>query len=215
MHVRFKLYLFLVSFFGCNLQDDYDYDRESKIEDLNVISVSKSQGSSEDIKELISKEDEYLQSVKNTKCDERPKHPGENRVSNRKEHLENEYKIKNRHFVDRHPSLQNELNHMQPVGLNDNPKSRYQEFNNNNLSTQLNKPWYQRNAIIYTIYELLMVVFLFGFLYNCCFGRYKNDKSILHWYNINKELLSQNFDKECYYTQKDKNNLPNEDYPIL
>lgn len=44
-----------------------------------------------------------------------------------------------------------------------------------------------------SLYEILMMVFLLGFLYNCFCGKNANDKYALAWYNANKQYFEERY----------------------
>jgi hypothetical protein len=49
------------------------------------------------------------------------------------------------------------------------------------------------SSLANSLYEILMMVFLLGFLYNCFCGKNANDKYALAWYNANKQYFEERY----------------------
>ena len=59
-------------------------------------------------------------------------------------------------------------------------------------NTNTNNSWY--SGTFGTIYEIMMILFLVGLVYNCLFGRNQNDKHALAWYNANKQYFEERYE---------------------
>jgi hypothetical protein len=57
-------------------------------------------------------------------------------------------------------------------------------------------------GIFNSAYEILMFVFIGGFIYNCFFGKTHNDKFAQAWYNVNKEYFEKRYETVGYTDMK-------------
>ena len=60
-------------------------------------------------------------------------------------------------------------------------------------SSSNNKSWY--SGPLGTLYEIMMLFFLIGLVYNCIFGKTHNDKYAIAWYNANKEYFEERYER--------------------
>ena len=81
------------------------------------------------------------------------------------------------------------------------PQHQNIEYNNNNSNK-----WY--SGPFGTLYEIMMIFFLIGLVYNCIFGRNQNDKHALAWYNANKQYFEERYE----HIGLDKSDM--EDFPV-
>ena len=74
----------------------------------------------------------------------------------------------------------NSFNNQQPQkNINNSQSTGYLSIFNN---------WFTSS-----LYEILMIVFLLGFVYNCFCGKTVNDKHALAWYNANKQYFEERY----------------------
>lgn len=57
-------------------------------------------------------------------------------------------------------------------------------------------------GIFNSAYEIMMFVFIGGFIYNCFFGKTHNDKFAQAWYNVNKEYFEKRYETVGYTDMK-------------
>ena len=72
---------------------------------------------------------------------------------------------------------------------NNNIKNMQQSYSNNNNSPSA---WF--GGIYGSIYEILMLIFLFGFIFNCFCGKNLNDKYAMAWYAANKQYFEERYE---------------------
>jgi len=84
-------------------------------------------------------------------------------------------------------------NGMQMNNFNSNPQE--QVFSNNKYNNnQSHGPFGIFNSsFANSIYEIFMMIFLLGFIYNCFCGKNANDKYALAWYNANKQYFEERY----------------------
>lgn len=70
---------------------------------------------------------------------------------------------------------------------NNHPQQSVQYSSHNNSNT-----WF--SGTLGTIYEIMMIFFLVGLVYNCVLGRNQNDKHALAWYNANKQYFEERYE---------------------
>jgi hypothetical protein len=76
-------------------------------------------------------------------------------------------------------------------GMNGGRKSfnepSYQN-NFNNINNGHSSSWFG------SLYEMIMLMFLIGFIFNCFFGKNQNDKYAINWYNANKQYFEERYE---------------------
>lgn len=65
------------------------------------------------------------------------------------------------------------------------------------------------------IYEVVMLVFVGGFIVNCIFGKTINDKHAAAWYNANKQYFEERYQQIGNQDDQLKNLLPQNSSPIV
>lgn len=100
-------------------------------------------------------------------------HPGMNGGNHRYggRHYQNHGGINNQHFQSSQP----------------------QQMMNNNYQQGHGPFGIFGSSFANSVYEILMMIFLLGFVYNCFCGKNANDKHALAWYNANKEYFEERY----------------------
>ncbi len=122
------------------------------------------------------------------------------------------------------PEMMGGAHHRQRQRNFPNNGMRVNNFNNNNQQQQIissnnnqsygpfgifNSPW------VNTLYEILMMFFLLGFIYNCFCGKNANDKYALAWYNANKQYFEERYAELGIKTGDDEVIVANDSLPII
>jgi hypothetical protein len=63
------------------------------------------------------------------------------------------------------------------------------------------------NSWMNTLYEMMMMLFFFSFVYNCLCGNNKNDKYALAWYNANKQYFEERYSNIGLKKEEDVNGI--------
>lgn len=63
------------------------------------------------------------------------------------------------------------------------------------------------NSWMNTLYEIMMMLFFFSFVYNCFCGNNKNDKYALAWYNANKQYFEERYANIGLKKEEDANGI--------
>jgi hypothetical protein len=66
-----------------------------------------------------------------------------------------------------------------------------------------------------TLYEVMMLIFVLGFVYNCVFGRTANDKFATAWYNANKKYFEDSYSQLAITKEKEEENLQQFGTPMM
>lgn len=97
------------------------------------------------------------------------------------------------HRMQGHRNIPNHNNRMNNFQKNQQQQI-YSNNNNNNNNNQNHGPFGIFNSsLANSLYEILMMFFLLGFLYNCFCGKKANDKYALAWYNANKQYFEERY----------------------
>ena len=91
-----------------------------------------------------------------------------------------------------------------PIGMGRGsygPKPNHgMNLNNQNPTDQNNSSFSfgVLSVLFNSAYEILMFLFIGGFIYNCIFGKTQNDQYSQTWYNANKEYLEKRYETVGY-----------------
>ncbi len=83
--------------------------------------------------------------------------------------------------------------HSNGIRINNYQNNNQQIISNNNNMNSFGPFGIFNSSLANSIYEILMMIFLLGFLYNCFCGKNANDKHALAWYNSNKQYFEERY----------------------
>ena len=110
------------------------------------------------------------------------------------------------------------MNNNGGMRMNNNFQSNQQQqmMSNNNNNNQNHGPFGIFNSwLANSLYEILMMVFLIGFLYNCFCGKNANDKHALAWYNANKQYFEERYSELGIKNNEEEETQENDSLPII
>lgn len=194
---------------------DYDYDYDHDYKKNKNQKESPIDSSSLSFKKI---EDEYLNSLKekstfNTEKDEERKEIDSTIDSFERINLSNMYDTEDmirKNNIDTVNHIENRpnkeyLDQIRRAGINKQHQAFEYDMNNNPGQSFSNKIINtSQNGVFNFISEILGLLFIFGIVYRCIYGREDYDKHVLSFINLNKDLLQSKFQTEMYYIY-DKN----------
>lgn len=75
----------------------------------------------------------------------------------------------------------------------DHSFTSYQSSPQQTIYSSNRNSWY--SSYLGAGYQIMMIFFLVGLIYNCLFGRNQNDKHAIAWFNANKQYFEERFEK--------------------
>jgi hypothetical protein len=94
--------------------------------------------------------------------------------------------------MGRNPRRSGHSHHGGNHGHSQNFQNNQQQINSNNQN--FNSPSSWLGSTYGSIYEVMMIVFLGGFIFNCLCGKTLNDKYAIAWYNANKQYFEERYE---------------------
>ena len=182
-------------------QDEIKINTKKQIENININNANNNSNESE-----LNKNKKINEEKINKKMNEKEKIKNIN--SNRFEHLKN-HKFSGHEYSDHNP------HHHGPRMMNGNQMGsgpNYQQYHNGQPQGQtiystnnMHNSWH--NGYLGVGYQIMMIFFLIGLVYNCIFGRNLNDKHALAWYNANKQYFEERYEL-IGVSENENNDLP-------
>ena len=65
------------------------------------------------------------------------------------------------------------------------------------------------------IYQMLMIMFLGSFIYNCIFGKTHNDKYATAWYQANKQYFEERYEELGITKEQEEENMKMYNTPMM
>lgn len=107
-------------------------------------------------------------------------------------------------------------NGKRPNNFQNNHQQQIHSSNSNNNINQNSGPFGIFNSsLANSLYEILMMVFLLGFLYNCFCGKNANDKYALAWYNANKQYFEERYAELGINNSEEGETIETDSLPII
>jgi hypothetical protein len=103
-------------------------------------------------------------------------------------------------MLGRNGHRSNSNNQPQHINSNNDPKSFMGKFS---------------GIFSSSIYEIMMLIFVGGFIYNCIFGRHINDKFATAWYNANKKYFEDSYTQLAITKDKEEENIQQFGTPMM
>jgi hypothetical protein len=99
----------------------------------------------------------------------------------------------------------------------DSMNQQHQVYNNNNNNNNESKSLFGKYGSFFSssFYEILMLVFMLGFVYNCIFGRTVNDKFATAWFNANKKYFEDSYNHLGITKEKEEENMREFGTPMM
>ena len=117
------------------------------------------------------------------------------------------------HHRQGHQNIRNHDVNMK--NLQNNHQEQVYSNNNNNNNKSYGFLGLFNSSLANSIYEILMIVFLFGFVYNCFCGKNANDKYALAWYNANKQYFEERYAELGINNSDEEQIVQSDSLPII
>ena len=186
-----------------NKPDEIKNETKKQTENININNNTNNNSNENDINKLNKLNEEKI----NRRMNEKEKLKNSN--SNRFDHLKNR-KFSGHEFSDHNPHHHHGPRMMGGNQMGSGPN--YQQFHNGQPQGQtiystnnMNNSWH--NGYLGVGYQIMMIFFLIGLIYNCIFGRNLNDKHALAWYNANKQYFEERYEL-IGVSENENNDLP-------
>ena len=90
-----------------------------------------------------------------------------------------------------------------------------QTFVDNNYNNNNSKSGFFNSFTSSGIYQLLMIMFLGSFIYNCIFGNTQNDKFATNWYQANKQYFEERYEELGITKEQEEENIKMYNTPMM
>ena len=90
----------------------------------------------------------------------------------------------------------------------DHSFTSYQSSPQQTIYSSNRNSWY--SSYLGAGYQIMMIFFLIGLIYNCLFGRNQNDKHAIAWFNANKQYFEERFEKVGLSQEDTEDEIPDE-----
>jgi hypothetical protein len=137
-------------------------------------------------------------------------HPGYRNIDQTNDFDEIEHRINNKRGGMRHENRQ-QMRGQGRHNFNGGMNHQFNGMQDNVFGNSNNRSYGPfgifSNSWMNTLYEIMMMLFFFSFVYNCFCGNNKNDKYALAWYNANKQYFEERYSNIGLKKEEDVNGI--------